>query len=355
MERDGPRQEAQLVGEVAHQLRDSDPLLEEGPESASTGPVQPPQASEGGAAATGAATGGTVSGRAASLWSDAWRELRKNPLFIVSAFFMLVFAVMAVFPSLFTDQNPNACSLSNSLGRPQSGHVFGFDIQGCDYFARVIYGTRVSYLVGLGTLVGAGLIAVVLGALAGYYGGILDTIIARIADVWFAIPLILAGIIMLRVAFEGPRMQALLAFDDTRLFRVILVLVLFGWPTMMRLMRSSVLSAKEEDYVDAARTVGASDWRILTRHILPNSIAPVVVYATIFVGIVIAVEATLSFLGVGLELPAISWGLMISVAQNQIRRAPHLLAFPGVFLSVMVFSFILMGDALRDALDPKLR
>jgi ABC-type dipeptide/oligopeptide/nickel transport system permease subunit len=120
-------------------------------------------------------------------------------------------------------------------------------------------------------------------------------------------------------------------------------------------MRSSVLSARNADYVDAARALGASDFRIMARHILPNGITPVIVYATITVGVIISAEATLSFLGVGLQLPAISWGLMISTAQNRILTAPHLLLFPGLFLSVTVFSFILMGDALRDALDPKLR
>jgi ABC-type dipeptide/oligopeptide/nickel transport system permease subunit len=124
---------------------------------------------------------------------------------------------------------------------------------------------------------------------------------------------------------------------------------------MLRLMRSSVLSIRGLDFVDAARALGASDFRIITRHILPNGITPVIVYATITVGVIIAVEATLSFLNVGLQLPAISWGLMISEAQRRILSAPHLLFFPGVFLSVTVFSFILMGDALRDALDPKLR
>jgi oligopeptide transport system permease protein len=124
---------------------------------------------------------------------------------------------------------------------------------------------------------------------------------------------------------------------------------------MLRLMRSSVLSVRELDYVDAARAMGASDWRIITRHVLPNGITPVIVYAAITIGVVITVEASLSFLNVGLQLPAISWGLMISAAQQRILEAPHLLLFPGLFLSLTVFAFILLGDALRDALDPKLR
>jgi ABC-type dipeptide/oligopeptide/nickel transport system permease subunit len=288
-------------------------------------------------------TGGEPSGRQASLWADAWRELRRNPLFLVASGLILLFGAMAVAPQLFTDADPRACDLSRSLERPSAEHWFGFDLQGCDYYALVVYGARVSIAVGLLVTVGAVAIAVLLGSIAGYYGGVLDTVIARITDIWFGLPYILAAIVILSVI--GTR----------GLLQVSLVLLVVGWPTMLRLMRSSVLSAKEADYVQAARALGASSPRVLRRHILPNAIAPVIVYATIYIGIMIAAEATLSFLGVGLELPAISWGLMISVAQTRVLSAPHLLLFPGLFLSATVFSFILLGDALRDALDPKLR
>jgi oligopeptide transport system permease protein len=189
----------------------------------------------------------------------------------------------------------------------------------------------------------ATIIAVTGGSIAGYKGGWIDSFLARLTDIWFAIPLILAGIVFLN------------ALGSKGFWTVCGVLIVFGWPTMLRLMRSSVFTVRELDYVDAARAMGASDWRIITRHILPNGITPVIVYATITVGVIISAEATLSFLNVGLQLPAISWGLMISVAQNRILEAPHLLFFPGLFLSLTVFAFILMGDALRDALDPKLR
>lgn len=280
--------------------------------------------------------------RGASLWGDAWRQLRTSPLFVVSGLLIILFIVMAAVPGLFTDTDPHACFLSNSVDRPQAGHPFGFDVQGCDYYARTIYGARVSISIGLVVTLFSTLIAIVFGTLAAYYGGWLDTIIARIADIWFALPFILGGIVILSVL-------------DHSFKNVAGVLVLLGWPTMLRLMRSSVLATREADYVEAARSLGASDLRIMVRHILPNAIAPVIVYATIYVGVVISAEAALSYLGVGLQLPAISWGLMINTAQNRITSAPHLLLFPGAFLSVAVFSFILMGDALRDALDPKLR
>ena len=282
-------------------------------------------------------------GKPASLWSDAWKELRTSPMFIISALLILVFIVMAIAPSLFTNADPRACNLRNSLELPSAEHWFGYDLQGCDYVARTVYGAQVSISIGIIVTVFAVLIALVLGSLAGYYGGFLDTIIARITDIWFAIPTILGGIVILSL------------LQERGLWQVSLVLILLGWPTMLRLLRSAVLSAKEQDYVDAARALGANDFRIIVRHILPNAIAPVIVYATITVGVIISAEAALSFLGVGLQLPAISWGLMIAGSQTRILQVPHLLLFPGAFLSMTVFSFILMGDALRDALDPKLR
>lgn len=281
--------------------------------------------------------------RPTSLWGDAWRELRRKPVFVGSALMIILLTVMAVWPTLFTSIDPRECSLSNSLIRPNREHWFGTDLQGCDYYSRTIHGARISITIGLLVTVFATSLAVVGGSIAGYYGGIIDTIIARITDIWFAVPTILGGIVILTLFGERGSLQ------------VSFVLIVLGWPTMLRLARSAVLSVKEEEYIDAARALGASDFRIISRHILPNSLAPVIVYATITVGVIIAAEAALSFLGVGLQLPAISWGLMISVAQNRILTAPHLLMFPGLFLSVTVFSFILMGDALRDALDPKLR
>ena len=285
-----------------------------------------------------------VAGREGSLYADAWRQLRRRPMFIISGILILILALMAIWPGLFTRADPRACNLADSLLRPSGDHWFGTDVQGCDYYARTIWGARVSITIGILVTAVSTLIAVALGSIAGYYGGIVDTIIARLTDIWFAIPTILGGIVILRSIFS------------TRgLLQVSLVLIVLGWPTMLRLVRSAVLSVKGMDYVDAARALGVRNFRIIRRHILPNAVAPVIVYATITVGVIISAEAALSFLGVGLQLPAISWGLMISVAQNRILTAPHLLLFPGLFLSVTVFSFILMGDALRDALDPRLR
>jgi ABC-type dipeptide/oligopeptide/nickel transport system permease subunit len=282
-------------------------------------------------------------GRRASLWADAWRDLRTNPIFVFSALLIAVFGVMAAFPGLFTTGDPIFQDLSRTLERPSSEFWFGFDVLGRDYYARVIYGARVSMVIGLFVVGGATGIALLFGSAAGFYGGAIDAVLSRITDIWFALPTILAAIAFLSLV------------EQKGLVEVSLVLMVFAWTTMMRIVRSSVLSEKNHEYVEAARALGASDLRIITRHILPNSLAPVIVYATILIGVIIAAEATLSFLGVGLQLPAISWGLMVSEAQNRVLQAPHLLLFPGVMLSLTVFGFILLGDALRDALDPKLR
>ena len=281
--------------------------------------------------------------REAGLWSDAWRQLRRNPLFVGPAVVIVLFTVMAVAPGLFTRTDPRACDLSHSLLRPSARHWFGYDLQGCDYYARVIHGARVSMTVGIATVAGTTLVAVVLGTLAGFYGGIVDTVIARVTDVWFALPTVLGAVVVLSV------------LGGNGLPQLTLVLVLFGWPTMTRLMRSAVLSVRDMEYVTAARALGAGDLRLMWRHILPNALAPVIVYGAIRVGIVIAAEATLSCLGLGLQLPSISWGLMIAGAQPRLLTAPHLLLFPGLFLSVTVLAFVLLGDALRDAFDPRLR
>ena len=284
--------------------------------------------------------------RQASLWSDAWRQLRKSKLFVVAAAALLLLAVMAAFPSLFSSISPTEvgnCQLANSKVGPSADAFFGYDIQGCDHYANVIYGARVSMIIGLVVVGGATLIGVVLGALAGFFGGWFDVLMARVTDIFFGLPLLLGAIIILNV------------FSSRGLAQVCIALIVLGWPTTLRLFRASVISVKDTDYVAAARALGASNGRIILKHIVPNAIAPVLVYSTIAVGGIIAAEATLSFLGIGLQQPAVSWGLQIGGGQRLIRTAPHIILFPSLFLSVTVLSFILLGDALRDALDPKLR
>jgi oligopeptide transport system permease protein len=291
--------------------------------------------------AVAAATGGSVA--QAGLWGDVWRQLRKKPQFLFGAGVVALLSVMALFPRLFTRTDPRDCDLSRSRQKPSADAWFGYDVQGCDYYANVIYGARVSVAIGLLVVGGALLIGLTAGALAGFFGGWIDSIVARIADIIYGLPLILGAIIILY------------RFQNRNVLIVSFALIVLSWMTPMRLVRSSVVAIRESDYVQAARALGASNWRLITRHILPNALAPVLVYATISVGVIIAAEATLSFLGVGLRLPSISWGLMIGTAQQFLRTSLYLLLFPGIFLSITVLAFISLGDALRDALDPKLR
>jgi oligopeptide transport system permease protein len=300
------------------------------------------------AAPTTEATGG----RQNSLWSDAWESLRRNPLFWIGSVLGVLFVSMALVPQLFArGADPRDCDLANSANPPSGEHWMGFDQQGCDYLANVVYGARSSLAIGLLAVMGVLLLGIIIGAVAGYYGGVADSLLARITDIFFALPLILGALILLRV---GPS-TGLPIISDRGVGAVAVALAAFGWMTAMRLVRSQVIAVKSQDYVAAARAMGASNLRILTRHILPNAVAPVLVFSTITVGVLIAAEATLTYLGVGLQRPAISWGLQISTGQSLLRTAPHLVLFPSIILSLTVMAFIMMGDALRDALDPRQR
>jgi oligopeptide transport system permease protein len=280
-----------------------------------------------------------------SLWSDAWKDLKRNPLFWIGALLMLVFLAMALLPQVFArGVDPRSCSLSNSQQKPSADHWFGFDQQGCDYLANVVYGARNSLIIGILAVLVVLLLGVVVGAISGFYGGLTDSLLSRVTDIFYALPLVLGALVVLRTGTLGRGVTA-----------VAIALALFGWMTAMRLVRSQVIAVKSSDYVAAARAMGASNRRILVRHILPNAVAPVLVYTTITIGVLIAAEATLTFLGVGLQRPAISWGLQIEAGQSLLRTAPHLVLFPSVVLTLTVMAFIMMGDALRDALDPRQR
>jgi ABC-type dipeptide/oligopeptide/nickel transport system permease subunit len=287
-----------------------------------------------------------------SLWSDAWKTLKRNPLFWIGTVFGLFFTLMAIAPQWFArGADPRACNLADSSALPSSEHWFGFDQQGCDYLANVVYGARNSLIIGVTAVLVILLLGIVMGAIAGYFGGFTDGLLARIADIFYGLPLILGALVLLRV---GPSTDIPI-INSRGAGAVAIALALFGWMTAMRLVRSQVISVKSSDYVAAARAMGASSPRILVRHILPNAVAPVLVYATITIGVLIAAEATLTYLGVGLQRPAISWGLQIDAGQSLLRTAPHLVLFPSLILTLTVMSFIMMGDALRDALDPRQR
>ena len=293
--------------------------------------------------------GGEV-GEARSLASDAWRSLKKNWVFWFSVILIAIFVLMAIWPSLFTNVSPNNAVLAQAREKPSGDAWFGRDIQGYDIYSRTIYGARASILVGVFTSIFTVLLGSFLGMLAGFNGGWLDAVVSRITDMFFAIPLLLGGILFMSVIPNDANTPYLVVVG-----KVILVMGIFGWPSIARLMRSSVMQVKPNDYVQAARALGASPWRIVRSHILPNAMAPVIVVATINLGVFISVEATLSFLGIGLTPPAVSWGVAISDAIVALRTTPHILFFPSLFLSLAVLAFIMLGDAVRDAFDPKSR
>ena len=302
--------------------------------------------------AVGAETSAPTPGQdeARSLTSDAWRSLKKNPIFWVSMTLIVAFLLMAVWPSLFTNVDPAEAVLKEARERPGSNAWFGRDIQGYDIYSRTIYGARASILVGIFASIVTVLIGGAMGVIAGFYGGWLDALVSRVTDIFFAIPLLLGGILFMATFPNDVNSPYLLVVG-----KVVLVLSIFGWPGLARLMRSSVLQVKPNDYVQAARALGATPWRIIRAHVLPNALAPMIVVATINLGVFISVEATLSFLGIGLTPPAISWGVAISDAIVALRTTPHILLFPSLFLSLAVLAFIMLGDAVRDAFDPKSR
>ncbi|MTB73181.1 ABC transporter permease subunit [Arsenicicoccus sp. MKL-02] len=287
---------------------------------------------------------------ARSLWSDAWRQLRKNPLFWISAALIVVFLLMALVPQLFTRIDPTSGSLRHVREAMSGDHWFGTDKQGRDIYSRTIYGARASIIVGLLTTLSTTLVGGALGIMAGYLGGWLDALLMRVTDIFFAIPMLLGGILFM-ASFPSNADTSYWAVVG----KVVLVMTVFGWPGIARLMRSAVLQVKSLEYVQAARALGARPGRIILGHVLPNAVAPVIVVATINLGAYIATEATLSFLGIGLVPPTISWGVAISDALDTVRTSPHILLFPSLFLSLAVLAFILLGDAVRDALDPKSR
>jgi oligopeptide transport system permease protein len=287
-------------------------------------------------------------GKPASLWSDAWHDLRRRPIFIVSCVIIFVLVLMALWPSLFSPIDPfnaRTCELATARQGPSAGHPFGRDNLGCDLYARTIYGAANSLKIGISTTVLAAIIGGLAGLIAGFFGGVTDTVASRITEIFFAIPSIL-GALLIASTFRG---------SGLGIWLVVMALTLLGWPMTFRIMRAAVITAKSQDYVVAARALGASPARIMFRHLLPNALAPVIVIATINLGGFIAAEAALSYLGVGVQPPEISWGLMISDAQRRFLDAPLPLIFPAVFLSITVLAFIMLGDAVRDALDPKLR
>jgi peptide/nickel transport system permease protein len=277
-----------------------------------------------------------------SLWGDARRRFARNRNSILGLTIVVAFVLIALLAPLIAPYDPQAMQLSNIFLPPDAEHLFGTDKLGRDVLSRIMFGGR--YDLGL-TLISVAvtvLLGLFTGTMAAYFGGMLDNILMRCVDILLAFPAFVLALAL--VTFLGPS-----------IFNLVLVLALTRFPRYARLIRGSVLGVKEREYIEAARMMGASDARIIARHILPNSIAPVIVYASLDLGSVITSLAGLSFLGVGIQPPTPDWGLMLTDARNNLYIAPWTAIFPGLVISLIVVGFNLMGDGLRDALDPRLR
>jgi len=277
------------------------------------------------------------------LWRDTWGGLRRRPKFVVAAALILLILAVAAFPGLFTGADPQYADPAQSLLPPSAAHWFGTDLQGHDIYARTVYGARASVTVGLGATLVVLVVGGALGALAGFYGGWVDAVVSRVTDVFFGLPLLLAAIVLMQV------------LRQRTVWTVIAILALFGWPQVARIARGAVMEVRASDYVLAAKALGMNNFQILLRHALPNALGPVVAVATIALGLFVVTEATLSYLGIGLPASVVSWGGDISVAQTRLRSGSPILFYPAGALAVTVLAFMMMGDALRDALDPASR
>lgn len=276
------------------------------------------------------------------LRKDVWRRFKGNRLAMVGLVLIILLVLTAIFAPLIAPYTITQRFTGHFREGPSRDHYFGTDTIGRDVFSRIVFGARVSLKIGIVATSIALTIGLLLGAVAGFFGGILDTLIMRLTDVFLAIPYIVLAVAIASVLGRS---------ENT----VILVLGFTGWLGIARIVRSSFLSLKQMEYVEAATALGYSRSRIMFRHILPNALQPIIVYGTIAVGTVILSEAALSFLGVGPTDPTPAWGLMVSDGKSLLASAPHLLFFPGMAIFLTVLAFVFVGDGLRDALDPKLK
>ncbi len=275
---------------------------------------------------------------------EVWRRLKKNKLAIIGLIIILSLAIVAISADFIADYETVVIKqdIKNRLKPPSGEHIFGTDEFGRDIFARLVHGARVSLTVGLISVSIALVIGGFLGAIAGYYGNRIDNIIMRVMDIFLAVPNILLAI-------------AIVAALGTSIVNLMIAVGISSIPSYARIVRASVLSIKDQEFVEAARAIGAKDLTIILTHIIPNSLAPVIVQATLGVANAILSTAALSFIGLGIQPPAPEWGAMLSGGRTFLRDASHITVFPGIAIMVTILALNMLGDGLRDALDPKLK
>jgi ABC-type dipeptide/oligopeptide/nickel transport system permease subunit len=298
---------------------------------------------------TAATTGAVPVHASASPFREALRRLLRNPVALVSGLIVVSLVLAAIFapllaPFSYDSQDRSYASLP---APPDAKHRLGVDNLGQDILSRLIYGARVSLTVGVVVVAIQALIGITLGMLAGYLRGWWDTALMRVTDAMFAFPDLLFAILLVGIIRPtDPKLSFLVVF---------VALALVNWPSMARLVRGQALATAEKEYVEAARSIGAGSWRIVTKHMLPNMTSPIIVAATVDIANIILAEATLSFLGIGIQPPYPSWGRMISDGRPYLRSEPALILYPAALLGITVVAFNFLGDAIRDAFDPRLR
>lgn len=279
-----------------------------------------------------------------TMFQIVWKRLKKNKLAVISLIIIVLLYLVAIFAPVIAPYPIDEMDFENIHGAPSAKHWLGTDSLGRDLFSLVIYGSRISLTVGIVSMAIALSIGTVLGAISGYYGGVIDNIIMRFTDIALCFPQFF--LILTIVALFG-----------NGIYKVIVIIGLTSWMRVTRLVRSQFLSLKQREFVESAKALGASDARIIFQHLLPNSMAPVIVAATLRVGSTILTEAVLSFLGLGVKQGTVSWGGLLQDAQSitVMLETPWIAIFPGLMIFITVLSFNLLGDGLRDALDPKLK
>ena len=274
-------------------------------------------------------------------WGLAWQRFQRHHVALAGGAVIVLFILIASLAGVIAPYRFEDIDLAARLQAPSWSHLLGTDTIGHDVFTRLLYAGRVSLLVGFSAAVVAASVGIVVGASAGFYGGVVDNVLMRVTDVSLALP-------------DLPILIVLSKYLGGSVSGIVLVISLFAWRGVARLVRGEVLKLRGLDFTEAARALGASDARILLRHLVPNALAPVIVAATLIVGVAILTEAALSFLGIGIQPPVPSWGNMLQNAQDFLLTAPRLAVYPGVMIFLTVLCFNFLGDGLRDALDPRL-
>jgi peptide/nickel transport system permease protein len=282
--------------------------------------------------------------RSRSQFADMWRRFKKNKLAMVGLAVVAVLVVLALIQPFISPYDPYDQNLMNTLEPPGGDHIMGTDALGRDLYSGLLYGLGLALLVGVCTMLGSMLVGVALGALAGYRGRFADGLIMRITDIFLAFPYLIGAILVVRTFGAG-------------VTQVIIALVVLGWPTAARLMRGQMLALREAEYVEAARSIGASDWRIVLRHIMPNAIQPVFIYSFTSIGVAVVAMASLAYLGVGVPPDTPEWGRLINqgIEQVQVSGKDYLWIYPSAAICITTLAFAFVADGLRDSLDPKLR